>query len=104
MDPRFFATSAVAVPLLRDGGPNWRFVWDDYLEAANFKESTHSLFIQIADMVSYAAFMKEKAESGALEDWQARLGLGSLYDAIPQRVLNTKASTADPQGIVRLGS
>ncbi len=74
---------------------------DNFTKDANIKESEHSFFIQLADMVSHAAFLEVKAEQGRLTAWQAASGCSTLYDAIPLRVLNTRAS-ADPQGMVRL--
>jgi len=75
---------------------------DNFAKDANIKESEHSFFIQLADLISYAAFLKIKSERGNLTPWQAALNLGGLYDVIPLRVLNTKASGKDPRGIVRL--
>jgi hypothetical protein len=75
---------------------------DNFTKDANIKQSEHSFFIQLADAVSYAAFLKLKGETRSLEPWQEALGLNQLYDAIPMRVLNTSASRQDRQGIVRL--
>jgi hypothetical protein len=74
---------------------------DNFTKDANIKESEHSFFIQLADLVTHAAFLKLKGEKGCLTPWQAATGAQTLYDAIPLRVLNTKAS-GDPHGIVRL--
>jgi len=75
---------------------------DNFTKDANFKDSRHSFFIQVADLLAYAAFLKIKGERGSLAGWQAALSAGDLYDAVPIRVLNTRASTKGPQGIVRL--
>lgn len=75
---------------------------DNFTKDANFKDSKHSFFIQVADLLAYAAFLKIKGERGSLASWQAALNAGDLYDAVPSRVLNTHASTRDPQGLVRL--
>lgn len=75
---------------------------DNFTKDANFKQSQHCFFTQLADVISYAAFLKVKAEAGRLEPWQLALSLGDLYDAIPISVLNTSASRRDPKGIVRL--
>lgn len=74
----------------------------NFTKDANIKKSHDSWFIQVADLVSYALFLKIKAEQESLAEWQANLGLQDLYDHIPKRVLNTRASTQDPDGIVRL--
>ena len=75
---------------------------NNFTKDANMKDSKHSWFIQIADLVSYAAFLKVKGEIESLRPWQSQLGLERLYSAIPSTVLNTSASRGDPQGIVRL--
>jgi len=77
----------------------WRSLFQ---HPANIKESEHSFFIQLADIVSYAALMKVKGEMGRLTPWQEATSLASLYDTIPVTVLNTRASYRDPLGIVRL--
>jgi len=88
------------------GWPSGRFTQnlplDNFTKDANIKQSQHCFFTQLADLVAYAAFLKVKGERNQLEPWQGALGLGALYDAIPQAALNTNASRRDPQGIVRL--
>jgi len=50
MDPRFLATAAIAIPLLRNSGPGWQFAWDNYLDAAmQFRrrlKATHGIAIR----------------------------------------------------------
>jgi hypothetical protein len=75
---------------------------DNFVKDANTKDSKHSLFTQLADMVSFAALLKIRGEQKTLAPWQAALGLETLYDAIPMASLNIFASRTDPQGIVRL--
>lgn len=75
---------------------------DNFTKDGNTKDSRYSYYIQLADLVTYAAFSKRKAEVKALSPWQEALDLGTLYDAIPMRVLNTKANMRDRQGFVRL--
>jgi hypothetical protein len=74
----------------------------NFVKDANIKKSQHSQFIQIADLVAYACLARSRSEVGRLTSWQEANVLGSLYDSIPERVLNRKASRWDPQGIVRL--
>lgn len=74
----------------------------NFTKDGNIKKSHDSWFIQVADMISYALFLKVKTERGEATQWQNDLGLGDLYDHIPKRILNTRASTSDPDGIVRL--
>jgi hypothetical protein len=85
-----------------DGKLSKNLPLDNFTKDANIKESEHSFFIQLADLVSYAAFLKVKGETESLSEWQAALDLGRLYQTVPVRVLNTSASRADPLGIVRL--
>jgi hypothetical protein len=85
------------------GVPRRNLPLDNFVKDANIKESEHSHFIQLADLLSYAALLKLRGERSALTDWQHALGLGRLYDIVPVQALNIFASTADPQGLVRLG-
>lgn len=72
---------------------------DLFFKDGNFKDSAHSLFIQLADMVAYAALMKVRAHGKALAGWQQQGNLASAYDAIPTSVLNLHASTRCPYGL-----
>lgn len=73
------------------------------IEDVNFKDSRQSHFIQIADLVAYATLLKVKAERNALTAKESRLHLGTLHDAIPRNLLNTKVHTGGDDGIKRLG-
>jgi hypothetical protein len=75
---------------------------DAFFKDANMKQSKHSLFIQFADLVVYAALMKIRARHGGLTPWQVQHGLANAYDSIPVAALNRHASRTDPQGIVWL--
>jgi hypothetical protein len=75
---------------------------DNFTKDGNIKQSHHSFFIQLADVVSFAALLKIRGEQGKLTAWQAHLGLEDLYEHLPVAVLNTRASRFDPLGIVRL--
>lgn len=74
----------------------------NFTKDANFKESHHCYFTQLADLVSYAALLKFRGERGALTPKQQRQHAQDLYTAIPVRALNTRASRTDALGIVRL--
>ena len=74
----------------------------NFFKDANFKDSKHSLFVQAADSVAYAATMLRASEAGTLLSWQQAGGLGEAYDEIPKELLNQKAAWSDPRGIVRL--
>jgi hypothetical protein len=74
---------------------------DMFFKDANEKNSKHCHFTQIADLVAYAAFLKIKAEKGELEPWQAQYNLGTLYDEIPEHLLN-RAVSPTRDGIKRL--
>ncbi len=85
-----------------DGRRSRNVPLDNFTKDGNMEDSKHSFFIQLADLLAYAAFLKIKGEQGWLTTWQERVGAGILYDAVPTRTLNTAATRNDPQGIVRL--
>lgn len=84
------------------GKPSKNLPLSNFTKDGNIKQSQHSFFVQLADMLSYAALLKVRGERNKLTEWQAALSLGDLYDRIPVTVLNTFASRNDPLGIVRL--
>ncbi|MFY0309512.1 DUF3800 domain-containing protein [Leisingera sp. D0M16] len=75
---------------------------DRGLKDANFKDSKLSHFIQIADLVAYAALSKVKSEKGTLGARQASLGHGNFFDQIPKQVRNRKVNPSRADGIVFL--
>jgi uncharacterized protein DUF3800 len=75
---------------------------DNFTKDANIKNSKHCWFTQIADLISFATLLKIRAERGLLTPWQVQINAGSLFDSIPMACINTKASSRDPKGIVRL--
>lgn len=76
---------------------------DMFLKDANEKNSKHCLFTQTADLIAYAAFQKIRSERGMLSPEQKAAGLDGLYDVIPRRILNLRASSQEPKdAIVRL--
>ena len=74
---------------------------DMFVKDGNEKSSAHCLFTQTADLIAFAAFSKARNERGMFTDERSLRALSQLYDQVPQRVVNQKAS---PQrdGIVRL--
>jgi hypothetical protein len=76
---------------------------DMFVKDANEKCSADCIFTQTADLIAFAALCKRRAELGMLTDEQHELGLGTLYDPLPELIRNTRASlTAPRDAIVRL--
>lgn len=76
---------------------------DMFVKDANEKQSKHCFFTQMADLISYAAFLKLKDENGTLTPWQNKYNLGTAFDEIPLNIRNTAVSGSFPKdGIVRL--
>jgi hypothetical protein len=67
---------------------------------ANIKISELSYFMQIADMICYAARLKLEHERGALAAKRVARGHQSLYDDIPRDRLNTAATMKRRDAIV----
>ena len=67
---------------------------------ANFKKSHLSYFLQMADLVVYAARIKLEAEANTLTAKLMRRGHGTVYDSLPTAVLNLKATKKRTDGIV----
>lgn len=85
-----------------DGQLSSNLPLDMFTKDGNSKVSKHCHFTQLADLIAYSAFLKMKAERGDLTDWQERYSLGNVYDQIPTRQINHRATTRYPDGIVRL--
>jgi hypothetical protein len=75
---------------------------DMFTKDGNSKQSRHCHFTQLADLLTYAAFVKIKSESGSLTDWQERYALANLYEQFPTRQINHQATRRSADGIVRL--
>lgn len=84
------------------GQPTRNVPLSNFTKDANIKESEHSYFIQLADLVSSAALLMVRGERGLLEPWQAGLRAETLYQSLPGDALNRNASRSDPLGVVRL--
>ena len=66
----------------------------------NTKNSAFSYFMQVADLVCYAARLKLENERGTLSAKRAERGRHTLYDTIPTTRLNTLATLRRPDAIV----
>jgi hypothetical protein len=76
---------------------------DMFVKDANEKNSKDCLFTQTADLIAFSALMKARQEQGLLAADQHALQAHTLYDSIPKKILNTKATFIAPRdGIVRL--
>ncbi len=74
-----------------------------FVKDGNEKSSKHCLFTQVADLIAFAAFSKIRGERQMLDEAQREIGIDRLYDAVPQEVLNTRASNdRHNDAIVRL--
>ena len=69
---------------------------------ANFKSSRLSYFLQIADLIAYAAGLKIEHEHGTLAAKRVSRGHHTLYDAIPPALINLKATAKRKDGIVQM--
>jgi len=76
---------------------------DMFIKDANEKDSKYCYFTQLADLVAYSVFLKMKFERNTLEDWQSHVSAGNIYNSLPTKLLNIKASGRSPRdAIVRL--
>jgi len=73
---------------------------DMFPKDANVKASKLSLFIQIADLVAYAARLKLEREHGLLPAKREKRGHGILYDSVFKDALNTRATGRRNDAIV----
>lgn len=75
---------------------------DMFVKDGNEKNSKFCNFIQIADLIAYAALSKLRHQRGEMEPEQTRFELHTLYDALPRGARNKRA-TREQDSIVRLG-
>ena len=73
---------------------------DMFVKDGNIKKSHQSLFIQIADLVSYAALQKLRHEANLLNAKRVERNHHTLYDLVNPAVINFAASTKRKDGIV----
>ncbi|WP_425277743.1 DUF3800 domain-containing protein [Mesorhizobium metallidurans] len=69
---------------------------------ANFKHSDMSYFIQLADLIVYAASMKIRSERGTLAAKRVGRGHHQIYDSLPKSVINLKATRKRNDGIASI--
>jgi hypothetical protein len=69
---------------------------------ANIKQSDLSYFVQMADLVAYAARMKIESERDELAQKRVRRGHHKIYDAIPANTVNLRASRRREDGIAKI--
>lgn len=69
---------------------------------ANFKHSDLSYFIQLADLIVYAARMKIEHERGELSTKRASRGHHLIYDALPSATINLRATKKRADGIASI--
>lgn len=69
---------------------------------ANFKHSDMSYFIQLADLIVYAASMKIQHERGTLAAKRVGRGHHEIYDSLPKSVINLKATKKRNDGIASI--
>lgn len=69
---------------------------------ANFKHSDLSYFIQLADLVVYAARMKIEYERGELAAKRVSRSHHEIYDSLPASVVNLRATKKRNDGIASI--
>lgn len=75
---------------------------DMFPKDANFKSSRLSYFVQIADLVAYAARVKLESEMKVLSEKRVRRGHHKLYDALPSAMVNLKATRRRTDGLAAI--
>lgn len=93
---KLFRQAAVYLPSGRDGT---NLPLNMFLKDANFKVSDLSYFIQIADLVTYSANIKIQHEQGLMQAKRVRRAHHTLYDSIPNNVVNLNVTTRRNDGI-----
>ncbi|HLY38564.1 MAG TPA: DUF3800 domain-containing protein [Candidatus Binatia bacterium] len=71
----------------------------NFVKDGNTQDSSHSLYVQIVDLIAYAALLRIRRRYGGLTPWQIRFGLDDAYDAIPIQVCNLNAARGEPRGV-----
>lgn len=67
---------------------------------ANLKASNQSLFLQVADLVVYAARLKIEYELGRLQEKRVKRGHGTIYDVVSADLINLAATGKRKDGLV----
>lgn len=97
---RYFRRACVYLPTGSTFGPPRNVPLAMFTKDGNFKKSHFSYFIQIADLICYAALQKMRFEAGTLNAKRVNRGHHTLYDSLPRAVINLAASTKRKDGIV----
>jgi Protein of unknown function (DUF3800) len=83
-----------------DGRPTKNMPLDMFPKDANIKHSDLSYFIQMADLIVYAAKTKIEFEKGILTAKRIQREHHLLYDQIDRRIINAKVTTSRNDGIL----
>lgn len=99
---KYFRRACVYLPTGSISGGSRNLPLSMFTKDGNFKKSHFSYFIQIADVVSYAALQKMRFESGVLNAKRVQRGHHQLYDQLPQATVNLAVTRSRRDGIVVL--
>lgn len=100
--PNYIKLFRRAVRYLPTGANGENRPIDMFIKDGNVKDSGSSYFIQIADLVAYAALAKVRFSDGTLNAKRIRRQHHELYDSIPIDIINTRATRLREDGIVFL--
>lgn len=99
---RYFRRACVYLPTGSSTGGSRNLPLSMFTKDGNFKKSHFSYFIQVADLVSYAALQKIRFEAGVLNAKRAHRGHHEIYDKLPVSVVNRAVTRTRRDGIVVL--
>lgn len=99
---KYFRRACVYLPTGSLSGNTRNLPLSMFTKDGNFKKSHFSYFIQIADIVSYAALQKMRFETGVLNAKRVQRGHHQLYDRLPAMTVNLAVTRLRRDGIVVL--
>jgi hypothetical protein len=99
---KLFRRACVYLPTGSSLGGTRNLPLSMFTEDGNFKKSHFSYFVQVADLVSYAALQKMRFESGVLNAKRVQREHHLLYDKLPASIVNLAVTRARKDGIVVL--